>query len=87
VLQATVEAQRDLLERGLFRAGLAAFVDAARAWQRSDATASPLHVDVGIGVRLRVSPGQPAIRIDVARGLRDGRTAVSAGITIENLRI
>jgi hypothetical protein len=34
---------------------------------------------VGIGLRLRVAGHAPTLRIDVARGLRDGQSAVSAG--------
>ncbi len=79
VAQGTVEVQREALRRGLFSAGVAAFTDVARAWRRRDGPASPLHVDIGVGLRLRLAPGQPAIRVDLARGLRDGRMAVSAG--------
>ncbi len=79
VAQATVEGQRGVARRGLVSLGVATFTDVARGWQRADGTASPLHVDVGVGLRLRLAPGQPAIRLDLARGLRDGRMAVTAG--------
>ena len=59
-------------------AALALFVDAAQAWRRVDGTTSPLHVDVGTGVRLKAF-GSSAIRADIGYGLRDGRVRVSAG--------
>ena len=59
-------------------AALVLFVDAAQAWRRVDGTASPLHVDVGTGVRLKAF-GSSAIRGDIGYGLRDGRVRVSAG--------
>ncbi|MGE3508367.1 MAG: C39 family peptidase [Vicinamibacterales bacterium] len=60
--------------------GVAAFVDVAQAWCRPDgADRGPLNVDVGAGVRLRLPGGDAALRVDVGRGLRDGRTVVSAG--------
>jgi hypothetical protein len=37
-----------------------------------------VHWDAGVGLRLRL-PGGGALRIDVARGLRDGRHAASFG--------
>jgi hypothetical protein len=59
---------------------LAAFVDSARAWQRAIGGSSPLYIDAGMGLRLRV-PGQRGwIRLDVARGLRGGGIRWSAGI-------
>ena len=79
VAHGSVEVQRHALRRGLFSAGVAAFTDVARAWRRHDGSDSLLHVDAGVGVRLRLAAGQPAIRIDLARGLRDGRMALSAG--------
>ena len=77
--QTTVEAERDVARRGLATFGVAAFADAARAWRRADGTSSPLHIDVGIGLRLRLAPGSPALRFDLARGVRDGHLAFSAG--------
>jgi hypothetical protein len=58
---------------------LAAFVDAAQAWQRLDGVGpSPLYVDAGVGVRVRAPGRGGVIRIDVARGLRGGGTTLSA---------
>jgi hypothetical protein len=75
----SVELERDIARKGFAVLGVATFADVARAWNRPDGSGSPVHVDVGAGVRLRLGPGQPAIRIDVAHGLRDGDTALSAG--------
>lgn len=64
---ATVEFQKPLVARPLVRFGWATFVDA-----------TPHHVDAGAGLRVKV-PGAPGVvRVDLARGLRDGRVALSA---------
>lgn len=55
---------------------LAGFADAARHWKGF--VPGSLQVDAGLGLRVRV-PGEGTLRIDVARGLRDGGTVVSAG--------
>ncbi len=63
---------------GRFR--LAGFADAAKAWRRLDSSdASPIHVDVGGGLRVAAPGVGGTVRIDVARGLRDGRVVFSAG--------
>jgi hypothetical protein len=36
-------------------------------------------MDVGVGLRDRVAGYAPTLRLDDAHGLRDGRTAFSAG--------
>jgi hypothetical protein len=60
------------------RVAPAVFVDAARAF-RVPAFGDPRgHVDAGFGLRIAV-PGAGIVRADLARGLRDGRTAVSLG--------
>jgi hypothetical protein len=65
---------------GPVRTSVAIFADVARAWRPSGVTAADLtQVDVGLGLRLRVAGHAPMLRIDVAYGLRDGRTVVSAG--------
>lgn len=57
----------------------ALFVDTARAdWRIEAGTA--WHVDAGAGIRLAV-PGSQVLRIDLAKGLRDGNTVVSVGWT------
>jgi len=66
--------------RGLVRLAPAAFVDTARA---VDGLADSNHrwqVDAGAGVRLAV-PGSGVLRVDLARGLRDGGFVLSAGWT------
>ncbi len=58
---------------------LAAFIDGARAWSRlrPDDTEA-WHVDAGTGLRLSLPGRTGRVRLDLARGLRDGRMAVSA---------
>jgi hypothetical protein len=62
---------------GPFRAGVATFVDTGRTARRI--VGAPFSdVDAGFGLR-GAYPGRAAsFRIDLAHGLRDGRTAVSA---------
>jgi hypothetical protein len=60
------------------RVAPAAFVDVARA-SDAPAFADPrAHLDVGAGLRVAI-PGAGVIRADLARGLRDGQMALSAG--------
>jgi hypothetical protein len=62
--------------------GIAAFLDAARASRRLDPnTSSPLHVDVGTGIRFSTS-GTGKVRLDIGYGLRDGRVELSAGYMV-----
>ena len=63
--------------KGAIRVAPAVFVDAARAEHRQ-AAGDAWHVDAGGGIRVAI-PGSHVLRIDVARGLRDGKTVVSAG--------
>jgi hypothetical protein len=61
---------------GPVSAALAAFADLARTAHRVEA--APIHdVDIGFGARLSLSGVPGLLRVDVATGLRDGRTAVS----------
>ena len=75
-----VEAQRwsAPMWHGLLRIAPAAFVDIARARRGLDTTDSRIHYDAGAGLRISI-PGSGVLRIDVAQGLRDGRTALSVG--------
>ena len=75
---AEVDAGRTLLARRLVRLDAVAFVDTARAW-RSLSGDRRWHVDAGFGVRLRGPSDAGAIAVDVGRGLRDGRTALTIG--------
>jgi hypothetical protein len=60
--------------------GMATFVDAARASGGVDAAAPPAwNVDAGVGLRLHLFQRGGVARFDVARGLRDGRMALSVG--------
>jgi peptidase C39-like protein len=56
----------------------AVFVDVARAAHGWTFTDDRAHVDAGVGLRVPM-PGAGLVRIDVARGLRDGATALSVG--------
>lgn len=63
----------------VIRIAPAVFVDAARAHRRVTPGRS-WHVDAGIGLRVAV-PGSALLRVDVAKGFRDGNTALSIGWT------
>ena len=80
VAHTSVETQHWFRRPALLRVAAAAFVDAAAASHRSPASSGdPFQVDAGAGVRLRM-PGIPsALRIDYARGLRDGAYAWTIG--------
>lgn len=76
LLNASFEAQRWWPVRGLLRVGAAGFADVARTSQRLDGPAET-GVDAGVGARIAL-PGIPGVfRVDLARGLRDGATALS----------
>jgi hypothetical protein len=76
----TIEYQHPLKRTLAGTIGMAAFVDAARASGGVDeAGPSAWNVDAGIGLRLRLLQGGGVARFDVARGLRDGRMALSVG--------
>lgn len=73
------EAQRWFDRPWLAHVGIAGFVDVARATRREAGDASPVHVDIGTGVRLRIPGMAGALRIDGAHGLRDGANALTFG--------
>jgi hemolysin activation/secretion protein len=76
---ATMEAQRwRLLRRVPVRVAPAVFTDFARAWRGVDGGRTPLQIDAGVGLRVAL-PGAGTMRVDLARGLSDGHTALSAG--------
>jgi predicted double-glycine peptidase len=76
---ASAELQRWLERPALVRLGLAGFADLARASRQADFGHTPVHVDVGAGLRIRI-PGTPGVlRADVAHGLRDGANALTFG--------
>lgn len=65
--------------KGVLRWAPSLFVDAARAERRTESGAA-WQVDAGVGFRVAI-PGSQVWRIDVAKGLRDGNTALSIGWT------
>jgi hypothetical protein len=67
--------------RRFVRLAPAVFVDSARASGGPVRFDQRTHVDVGAGLRLTI-PAAGVIRIDLARGLRDGALALSAGIAV-----
>ena len=76
--QGTLEYQHPLLTSSTGAIRIAGFVDTARAWQRIGTRgSSPLHTDVGAGVRVVLPGSGGTMRVDVARGLRDGRVVLS----------
>jgi hypothetical protein len=56
----------------------AVFVDFARAFDVPQFGDGRTHADVGVGLRVAV-PGAGVLRVDLARGLRDGATTLSLG--------
>jgi hypothetical protein len=74
---ATFETQR-WFERGRpIRLGVAAFTDFAQARRTLDGRQSPIEMDTGAGLRVRVPGGGGTIRVDFARGLYDGAQAIT----------
>jgi len=76
LLHGSLELEPVHVAAGVF--GLAFFADAGRATRR-DAPGAASHVDAGVGLRLRLPGGAGAVRVDFARGLRDGANTLSAG--------
>jgi hypothetical protein len=73
----SLEVQRWFVSRTRpIRVAPAAFVDTARASRGLSASTDRVQVDAGAGLRLSL-PGVGVLRLDVAHGLRDGRTALS----------
>jgi hypothetical protein len=76
LVHASLEGQHWWRTRGVLRAGAAAFVDLGRTSRAFNAPATA-DADVGVGARFAVI-GMPGIfRVDLAKGLRDGATALS----------
>lgn len=76
----TAEWTRPLARVSLASLDVALFTDAARAHQLLDDRASDYQIDAGAGIRVHLLGNGPTFRLDVARGLRDGRWALSGGI-------
>ena len=73
----TLEFQRQLTSRTPAHLRWVAFVDLARAGKVPTAVTAAMQVDLGAGLRAEL-PGTPgALRLDIARGMRDGRVALS----------
>jgi hypothetical protein len=78
-----MELQAKTFTRPAGGARLALFTDIARASRGlAPIAASRTQIDVGVGLRLRMAGDARALRIDVAHGLRDGRTAISVGLQL-----
>jgi hypothetical protein len=87
-----VEAQRWFERPSVIRMGVGGFIDVARASRRagpsgaqaidSNAAAplgTPVLADVGAGLRIKIPGTAGILRFDVARGLRDGASALTVG--------
>jgi hypothetical protein len=77
----SAEAQHWLARPWLVRTGIAAFVDVATA-SRGTAPGGGrrTEADLGAGARFRLPGEMGTLRVDVARGLRDGRSAVTIAV-------
>jgi predicted double-glycine peptidase len=82
VLHASVEAQRWWRAPAAVSLAAAAFVDSVRLARRA-AAAPTGDVDVGVGARLALPGVRGTFRLDAARGLRDGATALSVAYQVE----
>jgi hypothetical protein len=76
ILYTSDETQRWWPVKTGVRLGAAAFVDVVKIDRRPESRART-DVDVGIGARLAVPGVSGAVRVDVAKGLRDGATTLS----------
>ena len=75
----SVEGQRWLERPAIVRVGFAGFADVARASRQAAEGRTPVQVDLGAGLRIKI-PGTPGVlRADVAHGLRDGANALTFG--------
>lgn len=80
LLHGSIEYQHPLLTKLAGSLQLAIFADAARAWRRLGTDApSALHLDVGAGLRVALPGKGGTLRVDLARGVRDQSTTMSAG--------
>ena len=77
----TTEFERPIRRVRTGMIGYAFFADAARAWHGLDVTRSPFELDLGVGLRIRLPENNGSVRVDLARGTRDGHMAFSVGWT------
>ncbi|HUF23553.1 MAG TPA: C39 family peptidase [Vicinamibacterales bacterium] len=82
LLHGTVEWTRPVARLAIATVEAAVFADAARGWQLLDSRPSDHQIDAGAGLRVRALGAGPTFRLDIARGLRDGRWAVTAGTVV-----
>ena len=76
----TIEVEHAWRQRGPLQLSLVGFADRARAWGGvAPAGIARTDLDVGVGVRLGVPGHVGRLRVDFARGLRDGAVAASVG--------
>lgn len=77
---ASLEYQHPLATRPIGTLLAAAFLDTARAWRGTAGRAAGQgQVDVGAGLRVALPGAVGTLRLDLARGLADGRMVLSAG--------
>jgi hypothetical protein len=75
----SAEVQRWFEHPTIARLGVAVFTDVARASRQAADGRTPVYVDAGAGLRIKI-PGTPGVlRADVAHGLRDGANALTFG--------
>jgi hypothetical protein len=75
----SAEVQRWFEHPTIARLGVAVFTDLARASRQASDGRTPVYVDAGAGLRIKI-PGTPGVlRADVAHGLRDGANALTFG--------
>lgn len=75
----TIERQTWPWRLGIMQIGWALFLDGAKPWDTGQTGSIPWQVDGGTGLRLRSLGMKGQLRIDAARGLEDGNSAVSVG--------
>jgi hypothetical protein len=81
LVSGSFEAARWLRRPSLPRLALAGFVDVARPTHTdSRVTNGHVHLDAGIGLRLKVPGADGAFHVDYARGVRDGARRFSVSI-------
>jgi hypothetical protein len=79
----TLESQAWLPQPSIVRTAVAVFTDFGRASLRPASTSGDrFQLDAGLGLRVRLPGARGTLRIDYARGLRDGRNAVTLGSQI-----
>lgn len=82
LLHGTLEWMRPVARLAIATVEAAVFTDAARGWQLLDSRPFNYQIDAGAGLRIRAPGAGPIFRLDIARGLRDGRWALTAGTMV-----